>query len=199
MLAASPADARPAQCILEVAGKAHISGSCDYRLLKDASADFQVTGTDGRHFVYIYVDGDRASAHWNGEAAESRAHDPLGELRRDGGCWVNDTARICVSVDTAAGGPPYGRWNCEIMSFILNAESYEVSGAGGRISGIERIGRRCLGCRTYRRLQICPVRCDPGPSDMALPCIRRHLRVHTAMRIAWLRDGPALCRRGYHP
>ena len=139
-VAAHPAEAGPATCVLEVAGKSYINGACDYRLLDGGRGGFQATGADDRHFVYVYVEGERATAHWNGESAESRAHDPLGELHREGGCWVNDTNRICVSVETAAGGPPYGRWDCEIMAFTLNAESYEVSGAGGQVSGIEKIG-----------------------------------------------------------
>ncbi|HRK65965.1 MAG TPA: hypothetical protein PKY73_00320 [Hyphomonas sp.] len=139
-VAVHPTEAGPATCVLEVAGKSYIDGACDHRLLDGGRSGFQVTGADGRHFVYVYVESESATAHWNGESAESRAHDPLGELRRDGACWINDGARICVSVATAVGGPPYGRWNCEIMSFSLDAENYAVSGAGGRVSGIEKIG-----------------------------------------------------------
>lgn len=139
-VAGHPAKAGPATCVLEVAGKSYIDGPCEHRLLDGGQGGFQMTGADRRHFAYVYIEGDRATAHWNGEAAENRAHDPLGELRRDGACWVNRGARICVSVEAALGGPPYGRWNCEIMAFSLDAESYEVSGAGGRVSGIEKIG-----------------------------------------------------------
>ena len=33
---------------------------------------------------------------WNGTTKESRAHDPLGDLKREGACWVNETARVCA-------------------------------------------------------------------------------------------------------
>lgn len=142
-LGSQPARADSATCVLEVAGKSYIDGSCDHQLLTDGKGSFQFGGADGRYFAYVYVDGDRATAHWNGASAERRAHDPLGELRRDGDCWVNDGARICVSASSAksgaASGEPFGTWNCDGLIFSVDAKSYEMSGRKTKISKIERI------------------------------------------------------------
>ncbi len=150
VIATAPVDARPTHCILEVAGKTYISGPCDYRPLKDAGGDFQVTGADGRHFAYVYVEApDRATAHWNGELGENRAHDPLGALRREDGCWVNDTARICVSTVTASAAgntAPHGAWDCgKVMGFTLDASTYTVNGKGNSVAQVEQIAEDTFG------------------------------------------------------
>ena len=146
----SPTWAETADCTLEVKGKTYISGPCDYRRLKNTGADFQVTGADGRYFVYVYVEAqDRATAHWNGEQGESRAHDPLGALRREGECWVNDTARICVSTmnaSAAGNSAPYGAWDCgEVMGFTLDASTYTVNGKGNSVAQVEQIAEDAFG------------------------------------------------------
>lgn len=95
-MAMTAAEARPAKCLLEVAGKVYIDGPCDHSLLHAGDDDFIMTGADGRFFAYVYVDGKRATAHWNGKAAERRAHDPLGKLTRDGACWIGEGVKLCT-------------------------------------------------------------------------------------------------------
>lgn len=96
-IVALPALARPAKCLIEVEGKAYVDGPCDFRPLSGGGGSFQITGESGKHFAYVYVEGDgKASAHWNGILGESRAHDPLGTLARDGACWSNATAKLCA-------------------------------------------------------------------------------------------------------
>ncbi|MCL3882676.1 hypothetical protein [Marivita sp. GX14005] len=91
------AQARPAKCLLEVQGKTFIDGSCEFHTLSSNDGSFQITGANGMHFAYLYVEGDgKASAYWNGEIGENRAHDPLGTLTRDGACWSNTTAKLCA-------------------------------------------------------------------------------------------------------
>ena len=94
---ALPAQARPAKCLLQVEGKTYIDGPCNFEPSRKGDGSFQITGESGKHFAYVYVEGDRtAAAHWNGILGENRAHDPLGTLTRDGACWSNATAKLCA-------------------------------------------------------------------------------------------------------
>lgn len=97
LVMALPAQARPAKCLIEVEGNAYVDGPCDFRKLSGDNGSFQITGETGKHFAYVYVEGDRtAAAHWNGILGENRAHNPLGTLTRDGACWSNATAKLCA-------------------------------------------------------------------------------------------------------
>lgn len=91
---ASPAAAEGiASCELSVAGETYISGPCDFDDI--GSGDFVIRGGD--YFAYIYVRETPANGFWNGVERSSHAHDPLGDLTRDGACWVNESARVCAS------------------------------------------------------------------------------------------------------
>lgn len=97
VIAALPAQARPAKCLLQVEGQTYIDGPCDFAPLDSGDGSFQITGESGKHFAYVYVEGGgKASAHWNGILGEIRAHDPLGKLTRDGACWANANAKLCA-------------------------------------------------------------------------------------------------------
>ena len=140
---AQSAQALTATCVLEVAGKPYIDGPCDFNTGSWNNGSFKIHGANGKYFAYVYVDGKRATAYWNGRAAERRAHDPLGELRRDGECWVSDAARICVSPMSAeaAAVAPFGTWDCgAVMRFTLDAKNYTVNGKSGGVKSIERFG-----------------------------------------------------------
>lgn len=96
-LTASLADARPAQCLLQVDGRVYIDGDCDFKPLTAGAGDFQITGAGGKYFAYFYVEGPNlGSGHWNGAIGEARAHTPLGTLQRDGACWANATVKLCA-------------------------------------------------------------------------------------------------------
>lgn len=144
------AGASGAECRLEVAERSYIDGPCEHQSLSDGKGSFRITGADGRHFAYVYLEGqDRATAHWNGELGESRAHHPLGALRREGECWINDTARICVTpatVAAAGNAASHGIWDCgQVMAFELDADSYSVNGKRGAVASIERIADDAYG------------------------------------------------------
>jgi len=40
--------------------------------------------------------------NWSGGRGGGHAHDRLGELTRDGNCWANARARICLPAAAAA-------------------------------------------------------------------------------------------------
>lgn len=88
------------RCVLSVAGTTYIDGPCEIdffggdgsfsALQLDPSGDLS-------YFAYVLVIGrDVAEGHWNGERGASHAHTPLGTLQRRGGCWINETARVCA-------------------------------------------------------------------------------------------------------
>lgn len=90
---AAPAAAETIRhCELVVDGKTYISGSCDYEPI--GGGDFMIK--KGDYFAYIYVSSPPPSGHWNGDPPGDRAHWPLGDLRRQKGCWVNEKARVCA-------------------------------------------------------------------------------------------------------
>lgn len=143
-LAASavPAASTPASCVLEVEGKSYIDGQCSFELLSRDDGSFKIMGAVGDYFAYVYVEGEnRATAHWNETAGVNRAHTPLGALTRDGACWVSDTARICATaVEEKAGLPPFGSWDCEVMGFTLDAQTYNASGQEFPVVQIDKLG-----------------------------------------------------------
>lgn len=96
-LSVTIAAARPATCYLEVGGRPFIDGPCDFEPLGDGTGSFKVMGQDGLYFAYLFVEAPgRGIGHWNEEAGANHAHTPLGELNRDGACWVGATARLCA-------------------------------------------------------------------------------------------------------
>jgi len=50
------------------------------------------------HFAVVVLKADGSGdATWNADPDDDKAGDPLGTVRLQGDCWVNDRARICVS------------------------------------------------------------------------------------------------------
>lgn len=94
----STADARPADCLLEVQGRRVIDGTCDFSRQSDGS--FQISAKRGPRiewFAQVQVEGRNvAQGYWNGEAGARHAHYNLGQLQASGACWSNATARICA-------------------------------------------------------------------------------------------------------
>jgi len=89
--------AKPGRCLLEVDGTKYINGRCTVELQKGGS--FQIYDLKKRgYFAYVTLTDavGVANGYWNGTDRGSHAHDPLGELTRDGACWVNDRARVCA-------------------------------------------------------------------------------------------------------
>ena len=88
---------RTGRCSLMVDGRSYMSGTCSYRWLGGGGFQMSKRVRGGSYFVYLNPDGHGgAEATWNGSPDGTRAHDPLGQLRRQGACWVNDHARVCL-------------------------------------------------------------------------------------------------------
>jgi len=97
LLAATAANAADAdRCEIVVGGVSYMDEPCEYSEA-DGVATIGVVdaGRAGGHFAYV-IDGQ---AYWNGAESASKAHYPLGSVERDGACWVNAKARLCVEFD----------------------------------------------------------------------------------------------------
>lgn len=97
-LFAGTASAKPGKCLLVIDGKTYISGRCEVEIYTDGTGSFQITENRkrGSYFAQVLVGEGEAKGYWNGERGANHAHSPLGELRRNGACWVNNKARVCA-------------------------------------------------------------------------------------------------------
>ncbi len=85
---------RPVDCELIVDGKTYIDGVCQESSMATGSAGFIISGE--KYFAYLSINDDgTGSASWNGKPEATHAQIPLGEMRRDGDCWVGKRARLC--------------------------------------------------------------------------------------------------------
>lgn len=81
------------RCTLEVNGISYIQGPCKGYLEDDGG--FQITKKD--YFAVVNLqEPNKAEGFWNEEAGATHAHSPLGILQREGACWKNKNASICV-------------------------------------------------------------------------------------------------------
>jgi hypothetical protein len=81
-------------CLLEVRGKRYLSGPCEI----EATRDSVLVRSSGRrtHFAVISFERGKVLGFWNGEEALGTAHLDLGEMTREGRCWVNQISRVCA-------------------------------------------------------------------------------------------------------
>ena len=88
---------RRADCVLEVDGSRYIDGLCDFSPI-DTDGSFVVTSKrNSSLFAYVNMNGDgSAQGSWTGPGGASNAHEDLGQLSRNGGCWSNATAKVCA-------------------------------------------------------------------------------------------------------
>lgn len=91
------AHASPVICFLEVNGQIYLQGRCNYSPQRDGSFSIGTDDPNSKYFAYLVTDPpDSATGYWNGTAALTHAHDDLGKLHQNGGCWVNENAKICA-------------------------------------------------------------------------------------------------------
>lgn len=85
-----------ANCLFEMRGKTLVDGPCQFYDIGD-DGSFHFYPETGYYFAYLFVQEEGvAIGYWSGDPPESHAHDPLGELRREGACWVSDEAKVCA-------------------------------------------------------------------------------------------------------
>ena len=86
------------RCLLQVKGTSFIDGECSITLSE--GGDFQVmsvrNGAPEYFAVVSMAEGGAALGVWNEDRGANHAHTPLGTLRREGACWLNDEAKVCA-------------------------------------------------------------------------------------------------------
>lgn len=105
MWLSSPVFAFTGQCILQVDGTTYINRPCNIKIYNGGS--FSIGQSDDgrrrdRYFAMVEIDPSAGTAvgYWNGVDGESHAGDNLGNLIRQGACWVNNRARVCAMRST---------------------------------------------------------------------------------------------------
>jgi hypothetical protein len=95
----SRGQAADGRCLIAVDRHTWLKGQCNVEIRAGGSFTLGVGDKSrSKYFAYVDVDQSSGSGHgyWNGVAAESHAHEDLGELKKRGACWRNKRARICA-------------------------------------------------------------------------------------------------------
>ena len=88
-----PVEARDiTRCAIVVDGTSYVDGPCKFEPL--GGGDFNMG--DGDYFVYIYPSDQPVMGFWNEERGANHAHTSLGEMIRDGACWMNERVKVCA-------------------------------------------------------------------------------------------------------
>jgi hypothetical protein len=99
-LCASSVNAFLGECVLDVDGRTYLNSVCNIEMIgTDGSFSIGIgEQTRSKYFAVVSVDPDTgvAAGYWNGIEAESHAHTELGNLVKQGDCWVNDRASVCA-------------------------------------------------------------------------------------------------------
>jgi hypothetical protein len=97
MCGAVAAQAASATCLLQVKGKTFINGPCDYVPGDLDDGSFYIGLADSSYFAYLVPSGiNTISGDWNEDKFASHAMTSLGEMYKDGPCWISPTAKVCV-------------------------------------------------------------------------------------------------------
>jgi hypothetical protein len=89
--------ARRARCDLTIDGVNYMAGACNFNFLPRFSGEpggsFEIRRAG--YVVHVFTNGDgTARGYFNGMRGEDRVRVPLGELVRNGACWVNERAIV---------------------------------------------------------------------------------------------------------
>lgn len=97
---AALAGSRPVNCKLIIDGKSYIDGVCEFSVTGDKKGSFSIYGD--KYWAMVNVENDKGDAYWNEIPYATHAQAPLGEVRRNGGCWEGPNVRICAHALDAA-------------------------------------------------------------------------------------------------
>lgn len=92
------AGAEPSKCLIEVDGKAYTFGRCNADRERDGGLSVG-TGETKRSPIFAIIspnDDGTAAGYWNEQPQASHAQTPLGVMKKSGGCWLNERAKVCA-------------------------------------------------------------------------------------------------------
>jgi hypothetical protein len=87
--------AAPADCRFVFEGNTYIDGPCDFKSTAGGSFRISANGYE----LDLFVEGNTAEGHWNGDVRSTRMQHPLhmdGVLKRQGACWESPAAQVCA-------------------------------------------------------------------------------------------------------
>jgi hypothetical protein len=102
LLVAGPALAEPGRCLIEVDGEPYLLGECNVDWDPDGGATIGGGSSKVRspYFALLSIPpgsaGGPALASWNATPGTTHAHTDLGEMKRQGACWMNERAKLCA-------------------------------------------------------------------------------------------------------
>lgn len=150
------------ECLISVRGRTYRDGPC--RITLYPGGGFQAGGgRGGEYFATVDIDAASggAQAFWNGAEAESHAHDPLGDVVRQGGCWVNAKARVCAwrpgtrpraEAPAAEAAPEVirtaGGGRIDVPIVIGGSEKFDACTGSGHVVGLDPQGDGFLSVRS---------------------------------------------------
>jgi hypothetical protein len=88
------AEARPADCLVVMEGRTYIDGPCEYESYPEGH--FMVTL--GRRSARVMVDIGFRGGHalYEDTSPDNREARAIGDVHRDGSCWINRVGRVCA-------------------------------------------------------------------------------------------------------
>lgn len=88
-----------ADCRLTVDGKTVIDGQCFVEADNQFGYSLNVFERANKkgYFATVLGDGADVEGYWNGSPTSTHAHDSIGKVKRQGGCWTSSRGQICAS------------------------------------------------------------------------------------------------------
>lgn len=85
------------ECSFKIDGEFKINGQCWINISNDGSFDMYDYYSKSPFFTYLLTeDVFTAKGYWNDEEAYRKAYKKMGEMEKNGPCWENERAEICV-------------------------------------------------------------------------------------------------------
>jgi hypothetical protein len=87
-----------------VDGRTYLSGRCNIGMGPNGTFTVGIPKRNADITYWAVVNVENAEdakrgigfGYWSEDYGANHAHTSLGDLRRDGACWVNDPARVCA-------------------------------------------------------------------------------------------------------
>jgi hypothetical protein len=93
---AAIAEEMKGKCLLEVNEKKYINGACIIDMDQDGSFLIKPVSKKPTYFAIVNVEKNTGVGYWNEEPNSTHAHTSLGDLKKKGGCWQNENAKVCA-------------------------------------------------------------------------------------------------------
>ena len=193
------AAARPARCLVEVDGKALISGPCNFDPL-DRAGSFKLSLDNGAE-AEVRIDGKNATATVRSSPQADAT--PLGAVDHDGGCWTslgdgNRKIEICAfsgAEFNVEPDPPVDKsailyWGSRIGMFDQIEKRQDLDSAHAIIRTVPSRAAAMIFCRDYAHdyTQDCIAKAFAArhPQQLTADCPKRQFSGFDGWRAAYV-------------